>query len=85
LLGSKEPGGDDRDRTDDLCSAIAALSQLSYIPGKVGLYQRGPVHPDHFVKNAITLSWSWWSPVSSSPVSCECRSFPSLSSTNRCG
>ena len=25
-------GGDNRDRTDDLCSAIAALSQLSYVP-----------------------------------------------------
>ena len=27
-------GGDDEIRTHDLCSAIAALSQLSYIPGK---------------------------------------------------
>ena len=27
-------GGADRDRTDDLCSAIAALSQLSYSPGR---------------------------------------------------
>ncbi len=30
--GWREVGGDNRDRTDDLCSAIAALSQLSYIP-----------------------------------------------------
>ena len=26
------PGGDDRDRTDDLLNAIQALSQLSYAP-----------------------------------------------------
>ncbi len=28
----KEFGGDEGDRTPDLCNAIAALSQLSYIP-----------------------------------------------------
>ena len=26
-------GGDEGDRTPDLCNAIAALSQLSYVPG----------------------------------------------------
>ena len=35
-MGLRAPikdGGDDEIRTHDLCSAIAALSQLSYIPG----------------------------------------------------
>lgn len=32
VLGSIEFGGDEGIRTLDLCSAIAALSQLSYIP-----------------------------------------------------
>lgn len=27
-------GGDEGDRTPDLCNAIAALSQLSYVPGQ---------------------------------------------------
>ena len=27
-----EIGGDEGDRTPDLCNAIAALSQLSYVP-----------------------------------------------------
>jgi len=31
-LEGKQVGGDDGIRTHDLCSAIAALSQLSYIP-----------------------------------------------------
>ena len=33
-IGEGLIGGDDGIRTHDLCSAIAALSQLSYIPGK---------------------------------------------------
>ncbi len=32
-------GGDDRDRTDGLSLAKAALSQLSYIPTPVDLYR----------------------------------------------
>ena len=28
----EEIGGDEGDRTPDLCNAIAALSQLSYVP-----------------------------------------------------
>jgi hypothetical protein len=32
-----EIGGDEGDRTPDLCNAIAALSQLSYIPVRKGL------------------------------------------------
>ena len=30
--GKKVIGGDEGDRTPDLCNAIAALSQLSYVP-----------------------------------------------------
>jgi hypothetical protein len=31
-LELKNTGGDEGDRTPDLCNAIAALSQLSYVP-----------------------------------------------------
>ncbi len=31
-LFTHEIGGDEGDRTPDLCNAIAALSQLSYVP-----------------------------------------------------
>jgi hypothetical protein len=34
MLGMMGGGGDEGIRTLDLCSAIAALSQLSYIPNK---------------------------------------------------
>jgi hypothetical protein len=37
-LVPKVDNGDDGIRTHDLCSAIAALSQLSYIPGDELLY-----------------------------------------------
>ena len=33
-MGTGQPGGAGRDRTDDLYNAIVALSQLSYGPGK---------------------------------------------------
>jgi hypothetical protein len=31
-MSTKINGGDEGDRTPDLCNAIAALSQLSYVP-----------------------------------------------------
>ncbi len=37
-LGKGKSGGDDGIRTHDLCSAIAALSQLSYIPTRTTEY-----------------------------------------------
>ena len=36
LTSSQQPGGADRDRTDDLRLAKPALSQLSYSPGRSG-------------------------------------------------
>src|SRR5271165_1296886 len=36
------PGGAEGIRTPDLCSAIAALSHLSYSPGRAALYVRVP-------------------------------------------
>ncbi len=35
LLAARPTNGDDRDRTDDLRLAKAALSQLSYIPNGI--------------------------------------------------
>ena len=32
VTGTGNIGGDEGDRTPDLCNAIAALSQLSYVP-----------------------------------------------------
>ncbi len=44
-------GGAKRDRTADLCNAIAALSQLSYSPtaeeARILRYQRKSVKPNH--------------------------------------
>ena len=53
-LGSFESGGDDGIRTHDLCSAIAALSQLSYIPKEKGFML--PFHP--LLPQQIDALWS---------------------------
>jgi hypothetical protein len=38
-INEKNFGGDEGDRTPDLCNAIAALSQLSYVPKPITNYK----------------------------------------------
>jgi hypothetical protein len=56
--------GDDRDRTDNLCLARAALSQLSYVPVSLGSHS-GSLHHTCTQLNNFTVNKYHWAYVDS--------------------
>ena len=56
-------GGDEGDRTPDLNAASVALSQLSYVPGRVGGVPKGIRTPVAGVKGRCPRPTRRWGPI----------------------
>ena len=56
-------GGDEGDRTSDLNAASVALSQLSYVPGRVGGVPKGIRTPVAGVKGRCPRPTRRWGPI----------------------
>ena len=56
-------GGDEGDRTPDLNAASVALSQLSYVPGRVGGVPKGIRTPVAGVKGRCPRPTRRWGPL----------------------
>ncbi len=59
----RESGGDEGDRTPDLNAASVALSQLSYVPGRVGGVPKGIRTPVAGVKGRCPRPTRRWGPI----------------------
>ena len=59
----RDSGGDEGDRTPDLNAASVALSQLSYVPGRVGGVPKGIRTPVAGVKGRCPRPTRRWGPI----------------------
>ena len=60
---TRRDGGDEGDRTPDLNAASVALSQLSYVPGRVGGVPKGIRTPVAGVKGRCPRPTRRWGPI----------------------